>query len=205
MTMNLIRHGTKRAGFKDWPTYDNKPGPEEPEIARCAIPDPDWIQEPPPKTYNTNKTPTGEKIASKIRDLRLRRNLTGTTTMPRLRQKTHPMAIGASKEVDFEQEVARYKHDIQRDIEKYKKQDYIAPKWIEEALGAQPQTAANNETRTEGASSSSWEKPITDSQAVEMSDYLLTEQEAQEYLSENNDSDPEQPDIGPAWEHMWFR
>ena len=38
-----------------------------------------------------------------------------------------------------------------------------------------------------------------------MSDYLLTEQEAQEYLSEKNDSDPEQPDIGPAWEHMWFQ
>ena len=33
MTMNLIRHRTKRAGFKDWPTYDNKPGQEEPEIA----------------------------------------------------------------------------------------------------------------------------------------------------------------------------
>ena len=101
MTLNLIKHGANRAGFKDWPTYDNKPGPEEPEIARCALPDPDWIQESPPKTYNT-KTPTGEKIASKIRDLRLRRTLTGTTSMPRLRQKAHPIAIGASKEVDFE-------------------------------------------------------------------------------------------------------
>ena len=49
MTMNLIRHGTPRAGFKDWPTYDNKPGKEEPEIARCAVPDPDWEKEPPPK------------------------------------------------------------------------------------------------------------------------------------------------------------
>ena len=61
MTMNLIKHGTNRAGFKDWPTYDNKPGPEEPETAGCAIPDPDWVQEPQPRTYNTNKTPTGEK------------------------------------------------------------------------------------------------------------------------------------------------
>ena len=74
-------------GFKDWPLYDNKPGAEESDIARCAYPDPDWVKEPPPKTYNTNKTPTGEKIASKIRDLRLRKNLTGTTSMPRLRQK----------------------------------------------------------------------------------------------------------------------
>ena len=113
MTMNLIRHGTKRAGFRDWPTYDNKPGPEEPEIARCAMPDPEWVQEPPPKTYNTNKTFTGERIATKIRDLRLRRNLTGKTSMPRLRQKTHPMAVGASEAVDFEEEVAKYKQDIE--------------------------------------------------------------------------------------------
>ena len=56
MTMNLIKQGTPRAGFKDWPTYDNKPGKEEPEIARCAIPDPDWEKEPPTKTCNTSKT-----------------------------------------------------------------------------------------------------------------------------------------------------
>ena len=65
MTMKLFQHGTNRAGFKDWPTYDNKPGPDEPQIARCAIPDPDWIKEPPPRTYNKNKTVTGEKIAEK--------------------------------------------------------------------------------------------------------------------------------------------
>ena len=87
MTMNLIKHGTPRAGFKDWPLYDNKPGKEEPDIARCAIPDPDWEKEPPPKTYNTSKAQTGEKIATKIRDLRLRRNLTGSTANPRLRKR----------------------------------------------------------------------------------------------------------------------
>ena len=65
VTMKLIQHGTNRAGFKDWPTYDNKPGPEEPQIARCAIPDPEWIKEPPPRTYNKNKTVTGEKLAEK--------------------------------------------------------------------------------------------------------------------------------------------
>ena len=73
MTMNLIKLGTKRAGFKDWPTYDNKPGPEEPEIARCAIPDPDWVQEPPPRTYNTNRTPTGEQIASKMKGSKIKK------------------------------------------------------------------------------------------------------------------------------------
>ena len=55
MAMNLIRHGTPRAGFKDWPSYDNKPGKEEPSIARIAYQDPTWIQEPPPRTYNTGK------------------------------------------------------------------------------------------------------------------------------------------------------
>ena len=121
MTMNLIRHGTKRAGFKDWPTYDNKPGNEEPEIARCAVPDTEWIKEPPAQTYNTSKTITGENIANKIRDLRLRRNITGTTSMPRLRQKTHPMQIRVSEDIDFEEAVAEYKQDTRKDIDKYKK------------------------------------------------------------------------------------
>ena len=87
MTTKVIQTGANRTGFKDWPTYDNKPGPDEPQIARCAIPDAEWIKEPKPRTYNKNKTVTGEKIAEKIRDLGLRRNLTGKTSMPRLYQK----------------------------------------------------------------------------------------------------------------------
>ena len=55
----------------------------------------------------------------KIRDLRPRRNLIGKKSMPRLRQKTHPMVIGANEAVDFEEEAAKYKQDIQEDIEKY--------------------------------------------------------------------------------------
>ena len=82
MTMKLIKHGTRRAGFSDWPTYDNKPGIEEPIIADTAYPHPLWIQEPPPRTYNTGKTVTGNKVADKIRDLRLRRSLTGKTAIP---------------------------------------------------------------------------------------------------------------------------
>ena len=69
MTMNMIRHGTKRAGFKDWPTYDNVPGPDEPNIARCAQPDPERIKEPPPRTYDKRKSSTGEKIAEKNQGL----------------------------------------------------------------------------------------------------------------------------------------
>ena len=49
-----------RAGFKDWPTYDNRPEPDEPQIARSAIPDPEWIKEPPPRTCSKSKTVTGE-------------------------------------------------------------------------------------------------------------------------------------------------
>ena len=125
MTMNLIRHGTNRAGFKDWPTYNNVPGSEEPYIARCAHPDPEWIKEPPPRTYNTSKTITGENIAKKIRDLRLRRNIIGTTSMPRLRQETHPMRIRVSEEIDFEVAVAEYKQDIRQDIDKYKSRSLL--------------------------------------------------------------------------------
>ena len=169
MTMNLIKHGTPRAGFKDWPTYDNKLGKEEPEIARCAVPDPDWEKEAPPRTDHTSKTQTGEKIVTKIRDLRLRRNLTGTTVMPRLRQKTRPEHIGTSDEVDFEEEVRKYKQDIKKDIEQYKKQEYVAPRWIKEALGQEEETEGTTKVVT-SSSSSSWERPLSDSQAVEMSD-----------------------------------
>ena len=65
MTMNLIRHGTKRAGFKAWPTYNNTPGEEEPHIAKWAYPDPEWVEEPPPRRYEKSKTPTGENSQKK--------------------------------------------------------------------------------------------------------------------------------------------
>ena len=79
-------------------------------------------------------------------------------------------------------------------------------------------------TPTRGqASSSSWEGPITDSQAVAVSDYLLTEQETAQYYSEdgeaetdvhkeeqiydenNKKSEPTYEDVqdlgsGPSWE-----
>ena len=65
MTMNLIRHGTNRAGFKDLPTYNNTPAEGEPHIAKCAYSDSEWVEEPPPRRYENSKTPTGEKIAEK--------------------------------------------------------------------------------------------------------------------------------------------
>ena len=204
MTMNLIKHGTPRAGFKDWPTYDNKLGKEEPEIARCAVPDPDWVKEPPPRTYHTSRTQTGEQRATKIRDLRLRKSLTGTAVMPRLRQNTHPKNIGTSVEVDFEEELRKYKQDIKKDIEQYKKQEYVAPRWIKEALGHAED--AEEATRVATSSSiSSWERPLTDSQAVEMSDYIFNDQEAQAYFSDDEEEDLEYFEQGPSWEHMWFQ
>ena len=111
------------------------------------------------------------------------------TSMPRLRQKTHPMQVGASEAVDFEEEVAKYKQDIQEDIEQYKKQEYVAPRWIKEALDPQRYEDTESNMHVTGASSSSWEGPLSDSQAVHISDYLLTDQKAQAFLSaDENDS-----------------
>ena len=59
--------------------------------------------------------------AEKIRDLRLRRSLTGSTAIPRLRCKTNPKQIQAEQEVDFEEEVAKFKKDIHKDIQNLKK------------------------------------------------------------------------------------
>ena len=195
MTMNLIKHGTPRAGFKDWPTYNNIPGKEEPEVAKYAYPDPDWEKEPPPRTYNS-KSSTGAKIANKIRDLRLRRSLTGTTVNPRLVKKTKPKDLEQREQVDFEAEIRKYKEDIEEDIQQYKSQPYKEPEWIRAEL---------NSDRNNGASSSSssWTTHISDSQAVEMSDYLLTEHQAQIYMSEEDDIE-EEPENGPSWEHIWF-
>ena len=38
-------------------------------------------------------------------------------------------------EVDFDAAVAAYKEDIEMDIADYKAQEYVAPKWVQEALG----------------------------------------------------------------------
>ena len=110
MTMGLIRHGTPRAGFRGLPSEDNVPGKEEPNIAEMAYPDPTWETAPSPRTYEKrSKTPTGEAIAIKIRDMRLRRTLTGSTKMPRLCRKTNPKTLGVEEETDFEEELKAYK------------------------------------------------------------------------------------------------
>ena len=54
-----------------------------------------------------------------------------------------------------------------------------------------------------GAASSSWERPIIDSQAVAISDHLLTEQETAVFFSE--DEELNGPDIGPSCEVEWFQ
>ena len=192
--MNLMKHGTPRAGFKDWPTYNNKPGKEEPEIARCAYPDPDWEKEKPPKTYDTSKSTTGEQIAIKIRDLRLRRNLTGSTANPRLCRKTNISHVVTREQVDFENEIRKYKEDIAEDIQHYKNQPYIEPAWVKAAIGQ-----AQGATGTSSSSSSSWDRPLTDTQAVELSDMLLTEQEIREFLSDESEEE-----TGPSWEQPDF-
>ena len=124
--------------------------------------------------------------------------------MPRLRQKTHPKNIGTSVEVDFEEEIRKYKQDIKKDIEQYKKQEYVAIRWIKETLGHADDAEEVAKVAT-SASSSSWERPLTDSQAIELSDYILNDQEAQAYFSDEAEDDLEYFEQGPSWEHMWFQ
>ena len=203
MTMKLIRHGTRRAGFTDWPDYDNQPGSYEKDIATYAYPDPLWIQGPPPRTYNTGKTVTGARVAEKIRDLRLRKEQTGTTVLPRLMCKTHPRQIQAAQEVDFEEEVARYKNDIKKDIRHLKSQSYHEPAWVKAVLRNEQGDLDPQETNNT-SSSSSWEQPLTDSQAIHISDYILTREEELQFMSEEEDgNDHQEQGNAPAWEQAW--
>ena len=183
MTMKLIRHGTKRAGFADWPRHDNIPGKKEPHIATIAYQDPRWEDRPPPRTYNTQKTITGERIAAKIRDLRLRKALTGKTSLPRLTKKTSPKQLEA-EQVDFEEEVAKYKKDIAKDIQMLKTQEYKAPSWVKKIM-AKEDNMQKKEAQSTSSSSTHWEKPISDTQAVEISDFIMTTAEEQAFFQDD--------------------
>ena len=84
-----------------------------------------------------------------------------------------------------------------------REQKYVAPRWIKEALGQEEEAEEVAKVAT-SSSSSSWERPLTDFQAVEMSDYIFNEQEAQAYFSdEGEETGYYEP--GPSWEHMWFQ
>ena len=137
--------------------------------------------------------------------MRLRKNITGKKSIPRLTKKTSPKQIQHIEEIDFEIAVALYKVDIKQDLREYKTQDFVASKWVKEALEAdssastQAQSTYPNQT---GASSSSWEGPISDTQAVAVSDYLLNEQETAQDFSEEDE--PGRPELGPAWEVAWY-
>ena len=84
-----------------------------------------------------------------------------------------------------------------------KRQDYVAPKWVQEALGSpQENESTRASTYKVGTSSSSWEDPISDTQAVHIGDFLLTAQEEQAFLAEEEGL--QEPDKGPSWETIWF-
>ena len=70
------------------------------------------------------------------------------------------MVIGASEAGDFEEEVAKYKQDIQEDIEKYKNQEYVGPKWIKEVLDPQNHEDIESNMHQTGSTSSSWESHL---------------------------------------------
>ena len=210
MTMKLIKHGTKRAGFSDWPEYDNIPGKEEPHIANIAYQDNAWDNGPPPRVYNTGKTVTGAKIADKIRDLRLRRNLTGKTKLPRLICKTSPKQVEA-EQVDFEEEVARYKRDIAKDIQDLKQQAYREPAWITKILDKE-EKKGKPARQTPSSSSSRWEQPISDTQAVDISNFIMTSAEEQTFFDDEDCDTSSQTqsreanldnEEAPSWELNW--
>ena len=226
MTMKLIRFGTKRAGFSDWPNYENIPGKDEPHIAKIAYQDPCWEDCPPPRTYKTDKTITGEKIALKIRDMRLRKALTGKTSLPRLNRKTNPKQIEA-EQVDFEEEVARYKRGIAKDIQQLKNQAYKAPTWVTNIIEkdsktqgqeVQKQAVQRNQVQAASSSSTNWEAPISDTQAIDISEFLMTTEEENIFFQEDgledsgavpttvqSQGDPAEgeKDDAPSWERHW--
>ena len=73
----------------------------------------------------------------------------------------------------------------------------------------------------QSSSSSSWEQPISDTQAVEISDYIMTHEEEQAFFSDEDDSAnssqpnrqdtlqqreenaPEGEEAPPSWEQAW--
>ena len=55
------------------------------------------------------KTPYWRKIAEKIKDLRLRRSLTGNMGIQNLTKKTNPKGVQHLEEIDFETAIAIYK------------------------------------------------------------------------------------------------
>ena len=135
--------------------------------------------------------------------MRLRKNITGKTSIPRLTKKTSPKQLEYSEEIDLEIAVALYKEDIKQDIRDYKAQEFVAPKWVKEALQADKRASNQTPIYQTGPSSSSWEGPISDTHAVAVSEYLLNEQKTAQYLSEEEESDV--PEAGPAWEVTWYQ
>ena len=114
--------------------------------------------------------------------------------MPRLVCKTNPKQVQAAQEVDFEEEIANYKRDIEKDIRSLKAQTYHEPQWIKEALrGEREPSGADTRAHSNSASSSSWEQPLTDSQAVNLNNYILTSEEASEFFAEREEGDSNHP------------
>ena len=135
--MRMILHDEPRPGFTRWRSDNNVPGKEANAIANMAYPDSD--RAPPrlceSKAHNvSNKTPTGEQIARKVRDRRLRQRFTGTMHFPRLTKKTNPRDIKYQEKVDFEAAIEAYKQGKDQYIKAYKAQEFIVPEWVKEAL-----------------------------------------------------------------------
>ena len=84
-----LSHGKLRPGLKQWPRIHNYPGNKK--IQECHYyPDPEWDQRSRDLEDPRGLTITGRKAADKVRDLRLRAQLTGTTRRPAAPETPQP-------------------------------------------------------------------------------------------------------------------
>ena len=133
--------------------------------------------------------------------------------MPRLNRKTNPKALGAEEETDSEEEFKAYKEGA-----------LSAPSWVRQAVKrgcsmkeVKPEHQVRADMRDIEAtyreatygerdrheapnrpSSSSCQETISDTEAVALSDFLLNEQETEEYFREEARSPVEVPTYSNA-------
>ena len=77
-----LSNGRLRPGLKKWPCDHNYPGNKR-ILEYHYYPDPEWTKKEPVGGDPRGLTQAGRQVADKVRDLRFRRQLTGSTKRPR--------------------------------------------------------------------------------------------------------------------------
>ena len=86
-----LNEGKPMPGIKKWPCHHNHPGNKR-IYDYHYYPDPEWVPQQPPADGNPRGlSTTGRVTADKVRDLRLRHQLTGTDSKPKPPQRETPM------------------------------------------------------------------------------------------------------------------